>query len=83
MDKQSESDRGNELFHHLRLIETCLNRAIIYSIFQGTVGINDLPDEILQFVFVHLPLVDLLTLYSTVCKRWYRIISDSEVNRNF
>ena len=39
---------------------------------------DELPDEILENVFCHLPLVDLLMNLSLVCKRWYGIISSEK-----
>ena len=33
------------------------------------------PDEILENIFCQLPLIDLLTSLSLVCKKWHRIIS--------
>ena len=35
----------------------------------------EIPDEILEIVFCQLPLIDLLTNLSRVCKRWHRVIS--------
>ncbi|CAB3978993.1 F-box DNA helicase 1-like [Paramuricea clavata] len=36
---------------------------------------NEIPDEILETIFCQLPLIDLLTNLSLVCKRWNRLIS--------
>ena len=36
---------------------------------------HDLPPEILEKIFAHIPLVDLLTVHSRVSHKWYDIIS--------
>ncbi len=36
---------------------------------------NEIPDEILENIFCQMPLIDLLTNLSLVCKRWRQIIS--------
>lgn len=35
---------------------------------------DDLPPEILEQIFAHVPLIDLLTVHSLVCKKWHGII---------
>ncbi|XP_046839694.1 F-box DNA helicase 1-like isoform X2 [Xenia sp. Carnegie-2017] len=53
-------------------LDKCLSREML-NCFENSY-FSDLPDEILENIFCQIPLIDLLTSLTVVCKRWHRII---------